>query len=118
MSTHDIGLVLPSRPPTEFSTLTPIYDYRLSQTDVDEILRRRTHSGRITRLKSENPPQWPHGAQAHVGAQVSVGDVLPLIVTKRHVDGRINGQVMLDGSDTLWVQQVSWGSEPGQYADL
>lgn len=81
--------------------------YRLSAADVDAVNRRRTSGGSIARRLTENPPMWPKGAQAHIGTPVVAGDECPLIVTKRHEDGTVNGQVMLDGNDTLWVQKVT-----------
>jgi len=65
--------------------------------------------------------KWPTGAQAHIGNAAHVGDVFPMIIVRLWPDeygpGRmgINGQVMLDGNDVLWVtsvkEQTEW-SEP------
>ncbi len=49
------------------------------------------------------------------------GQELPLIVAivwpNEFGDGKpgVNGQVFLDGCDTLWVTSVGEGSEPGQW---
>lgn len=51
----------------------------------------------------------------HCGNTVRAGQQYPLIVTRRFGDGAVNGQVMLDGSDTLWVTSVFEGEQPGQY---
>lgn len=77
-----------------------IVHYVLSALDAGEINRRRVH-GFIT-------DQWPAGAQAHVGNPVSAGEHCPMMVVKvwdfrPEGNGCCNGQVILDGSDSLWV---------------
>lgn len=51
----------------------------------------------------------------------SAGDYLPMIIVRvwpgeygPDVPG-VNGQVFLDGGDTLWVTSVGEGDEPGQW---
>lgn len=69
------------------------------------------------------PEGFPQGAQAHVGNEVLAGDHCPMIITKVHEvggctgDGDINGQVLLDGSDTYWAQYVSFDADgaPGTW---
>jgi hypothetical protein len=99
--------------------------YRLSADEAARINRRRTTSGSIAdRIAAK---EWPRGAQAHVGNTASEGEVVPMIVTKvwpeeyagnahhaHHATGEdwqvkyesafgINGQLVLDGTDSLWV---------------
>ena len=102
-------------------TVARIVHYKLTAQDAEQINRRRTSGGSIAdRLKTE---KWPRGAQAHIGNGVSVGQVVPLIVTAvwpeeyasnvrlaHHPEGTkyespfgVNGQVLLDGNDSFWV---------------
>jgi hypothetical protein len=43
------------------------------------------------------------------------GTVCPMIVTRAWADGVVNGQVLLDGSDSLWATSVDRGNGPGQW---
>lgn len=81
--------------------------YTLSELDAECINRRR--------VAKVQEPNWIPGAQAHFGNPAYAGDVLPLIISKvfpeefgPNVPG-INGQIMLDGNDTLWVTSVKEG---------
>lgn len=94
--------------------------YRLSQSDVDAIMRRRTNGASIAdRIATSS---WPLGAQAHIGNPVAVGDELPLHVARvwpnEFGEGAhgVNGQVMLDGNDQLWVTSVGEGVGPGTWS--
>lgn len=73
--------------------------YRLSKADVDLIaIRRRESEGQ----KQGNP--------AHEGERV------PMIVTATWSAGdNVNGQVILDGDDSLWVTSVNRGDQPGEW---
>lgn len=108
-------------------SIARIVHFRLSAEQADAINRRRTSSGSIAdRLEAE---KWPRGAQAHVGNSVHEGQVLPLVVTQvwpTEYEGNaylshhsaialggavpvyesafgVNGQVLLDGTDSFWV---------------
>ena len=77
-----------------------IVHYVLTQQDAAEINRRR-----VTGFYNE---KWPEGAQAHIGNSVRAGEHYPMMVVKvwdHEPDGNgcCNGQVLLDGSDSLWV---------------
>lgn len=55
---------------------------------------------------------------ALVGNQPSVGDELPLIVVWTHPDPAapiVNGQVFLDGNDSLWVYNRPHGVDDGEW---
>lgn len=101
-------------------TIGRIVHYRLSQEAVEMIARRRTTSSSIAdRIKGG---EWPLGAQAHIGNPHHKGQVLPMIITVvwpneygPNFDG-VNGQVILDGNDTLWVTSVKEGTEDGQWS--
>lgn len=80
-----------------------IVRYRLTEEDVRQINRRRTSSQSIRDRINEG--KWPLGAQAHMGAEVNVGDELPLIITEVK-PLTICGQVLLNGNDVLWVRDI------------
>lgn len=84
--------------------------YQLNEKDTDEINRRRTTRDAIAqRIRTG---QWPIGAQAHIGKVVQEGDEFPLIIIR--VNGYlVSGQVVLDGTDVLWVRDVAMGNLPG-----
>ena len=92
-----------------------ILHYKLSSTDVENISRRRKD------YQQTEVPAWPKGAQAHVGNPVSVGDEVPLIVVRVFDDEYgpdvpgVNGQILLDGNDSLWVLSIPEGTKPGTW---
>ena len=93
--------------------------YRLTAADADAINRRRTDGISIARRIARNDPTgmssaWPIGAQAHIGTPVVEGEEFPMMVVKPYTRG-IRGQVFLDGTDVLWVVDISMGSEPGMW---
>lgn len=102
--------------------------YRLTEADADQVNRRRVAAHGLACDRALGGVGA--GVQVHVGNPVAAGDVLPLIVTrtarlvgrelvnlddqvaanlfKTGIDASagievINGQVQLDGNDTLWV---------------
>lgn len=101
--------------------------YTLTEDDAVQINRRRTTGREIAeRIKNNSitvgdldqdevvPPMWPIGAQAHIGNDVSAGNVFPMMVTRLWSDSvpgsvSVNGQVFLDGNDCLWATSVSEG---------
>lgn len=79
-----------------------VLQYVLDEENADHINRRRTTGADIAQRQN-----WPQGAQAHIGRFAEAGQVCALIVTETHDDGAfVNGQVLLDGNDTLWVTTV------------
>lgn len=88
-------------------SLGRVVHYRLSEHDATIINRRRPVAAGY---------EPPAGTQRHVGNGVSAGDVFPLVVTRvwSAEGGTINGQVLLDGNDNLWVTSVSEATSPDQ----
>ena len=86
-----------------------IVHYALSERDAEAINRRRLPMER-------RGIDWPAGAQAHVGTQVVAGWTMPMIITGLWSEHAVNGQVFLDGNDSLWVTNVSEGSSSGQWS--
>lgn len=93
--------------------------YRLTAKDAEEVNRRRTTGSSIAeRIRIG---EWPLGAQAHIGNPEGEGSVRPMVVVHVWPDEfgpgvpGVNGRVMLDGTDVLWVTSVSEGNGPGQW---
>lgn len=95
-------------------TVGRVVHYRLSEQDVIEISRRRTNSVRIAEQIKEG--KWSIGAQAHIGNDVEVGQIYPMIIVKVWSDVCVNGQVILDGTDQLWKISPSLGDQMGQWS--
>lgn len=90
--------------------------YVLDEYDAAAVNRRRTNSYAIQLLRQED--RWPQGAQAHVGDYVRKGQTFPLIVYRAWEDlgeERVDGQVILPGTDVLWVQARRQGFNVGEY---
>jgi hypothetical protein len=101
-------------------TIGRVVHFKLTNAQVDEIAGRRTTVASVQdRIKGGT---WPVGIQAHIGAGNSEGDVLPMIITRIHLDqfgpgiDGVSGQVFLDGNDSFWVENVAEGKGPGQWA--
>lgn len=87
-------------------------DYALASYDVEAIAAQREASGRV---RGGNP--------------VDTGDVYPMLITRPWGDtptSAVNGQVFLDGNDSLWVtsrQQDEgavgggWGPTAGRWTE-
>ncbi len=80
-------------------TVGRIVHYTISEQDVEEIARQRGH---------RRSPTSPVGNQMHAG------EVMPMVVTAVWSEDCVNGQVLLDGNDSLWVTSVSEGE--GEYS--
>jgi len=98
--------------------------FKITAEQAEQINRRRATNTSISeRIRINNPDSthWPIGAQAHIGNVASEGDEYPLLVVRvwpnEFADGRpgVNGQVFLDGNDTLWVTSVGEGTENGTW---
>jgi hypothetical protein len=85
-----------------------IVRYCLSARDATEINRRRAAEPRSS--------GWPAGAQAHVGVKAEPGEHFPMMVVRvSEADGRVNGQVFLNGTDVLWVVAIEQGADRGTW---
>lgn len=83
-----------------------IVQYTLTEQDAQYINSRRqdAFNNKTADLRA--------GVALHVGNIVSAGDNFPLVITRawgNQEDSPVNGQVLLDGSDTLWVTSVYQG---------
>ena len=97
-------------------TIGRIVLYTLSEQDAAQINKRRRDAQEHLREHIENAT----GVAVHVGNGVSAGDVYPMIVTRAWgadaPERLVNGQVLLDGNDTLWVTSVGVGEGPRTFA--
>lgn len=92
------------------ATVGKIVLFKLTSKEVERINSRRSdaqHAHAGSNLS---------GYQVHVGNEVREGDVLPMLIVRVWEGGLVNGQVFLDGNDTLWVTSIHEGSEAGQYS--
>lgn len=89
------------------STVGRIVHYQLSDHDAFVINKRREDAMAHMGEHRDNS----NGVVVHVGNPAVAGEIYPMIVTRvsRNHDGIINGQVLLDGSDTLWVTSAPEG---------
>lgn len=100
-------------PETQKPTVGRIVHFVLNAEQAEQVNRRR--------VAKPHEPGWPAGAQAHVGNEAREGDEMPLVIVRvwpdeggPGIDG-VNGQVLLDGTDQLWVTSAlpSSGPVPG-----
>ncbi len=88
--------------------------YTLTVQDADNINQLRADSAKTTALVQSQFGGLP--GQKHVGNAVSAGEVYPMVVTKVLGEGLVNGQVLLDGNDQLWVNAAGEGAGEGNWA--
>jgi hypothetical protein len=88
-------------------TVGRLIHYRLSTQDVADINRRRRRSAAA--------PKNEWGYIAPRGNPVSTGQIVPAVVTATYGGTTINANVLLDGTDTLWVTSRPHGDEAGQW---
>ncbi len=81
--------------------------YCLSEADAKEINFRYEMSHMLRKHFRNYVP----GNQAHVGNMVCVGEILPMIIIKAWSETCVNGKVLLDGNDDLWITSVELKSE-------
>jgi hypothetical protein len=89
--------------------------YTLTEGDCQTINERRWL--RVRELRSEASPKVDVNFVAKMatdfkGADPAPGMVFPMMVVKVIRPGVLNGQVFLDGNDTLWVQNVTEAKDP------
>ncbi len=85
--------------------------YRLTVEDAKATnMRREDARQNRDKMLAERP-----GFQAHVGNGVSEGETVPMTITCVWPDKSVSGQVFLDGSDSLWVREVTEGEGPGEW---
>lgn len=95
-------------------TPTPgrIVNYMLLPVDVSRINKRRDDFAKWR----HHPDYYDTGFVSHWGTKVHPGEVYPMVITRVHDDGLINGQVLLDGNDAFWAVRISEGRGPGTWS--
>lgn len=94
-----------------------IVAYTLAEQDAEQINRRRADAA----LSLGKHRETADGSQIHIGNRVVAGEVYPLVITRvwsQTEGGAVNGQVLLDGNDTLWVLSVNEGDGQRQYREF
>ena len=91
-----------------------IVRYTLSAQDADAINKRRADSSKHMTEHRENS----NGVQIHVGNGVREGDVFPMLIVQVWPNDThgVNGQVFLDGNDSLWATSVAEGDGPRSWS--
>lgn len=92
--------------------------YRLTAENAQQINRRRTCGKSIAERiakNSEAASHWPIGAQAHIGQDTHREEEFPMMITRIWANGKVSGQVFLDGNDVFWAEGVGEGAEAGQW---
>ncbi len=92
-------------------SLGRILHYRLTALDADMVNRRRVDA----RAHMEANKGINTGYQYHVGNHARESDICPLMVVTASDTQQVNGQVTLDGNDTLWVTGKAQGHKNGQW---
>lgn len=90
-----------------------IVAYTLTALDAEQTNKRREDAAKQNFGRMVNS-----GDQVHVGNSVAEGDVFPMMIVRvwsQEEGGAVNGQVSLDGTDTLWVTSTSEGEGPGKF---
>lgn len=93
-------------------TVGRIVHYKVGQTIADIINKRRRDFAEYRKTETYQDT----GYMAHYGNQMQAGDILPLVIVKVWPTGPINGQVLLDGNDNIWVTSVTEGDEEGHWS--
>lgn len=86
-----------------------IVHYTLTEPEAKAINKRRSDAYE-SKIVAQNS-----GAVVHFGNGCVEGDVFPMMITRVWNDDMVNGQVFLDGNDTLWVTSVHEGEGPRTY---
>ena len=98
-----------------FPTVGMTVLYTLSEQDADQTNKRRDDTFKNLKYHQENS----NGVQVHVGNKVTAGEVYPMMIVRiwgNAIDSAVNGQVLLDGNDCLWVTSVSAGTGERHFA--
>lgn len=92
-----------------------VVSYTLTADDAASVNRRRATSS-LSRLAH----RVTDGVQLHVGNPAAAGGSYPMVIVRvwgEDDTAAVNGQVILDGTDTLWVTSVKAGEGPGYFTD-
>lgn len=102
-------------PTLRVPTIGRTVGYVLTEQDAANINRRRAQLKEHAHIHGGIQPD---GCQRHVGNTGNAGQVYPMTIVRVWGDGPdalVNGQVLLDGNDTLWVTSVGVGTDEGTW---
>jgi len=85
-------------------TIGRIVNYVLTDGDATAINQRRTDAQDSLAMHRK----YRTGAIIHIGNAAREGDIYPMLITRVWDDSLVNGQVFLDGNDTIWVTSVKF----------
>ncbi len=91
-----------------------IVHYRVTEEQAEAINRSREDGKRCM----ERHRKAKTGTMVHVGNPVEPGDEFPMTIVRvwgTEPSCPVNGQVTLDGTDTLWVTSAHQGDQPGEW---
>lgn len=91
-----------------------IVHYKLTAEDAEAVNRRRKDAD----ANRQNHRDAALGYVAHLGNFAREGDVHPMLIVRvwgATTESSVNGQVFLDGNDTLWVMSVGQGDDVRQW---
>ena len=102
-------------------SLGRVVAYTLSAQDAERVNRRRSDAAHARAAYKRS------GYVVHIGNDALAGEVYPLVITRVWEAGYgqpvtedtlVNGQVLLDGNDTLWVTSVRQGEGDGTWREF
>lgn len=99
----------------QIPTVGRVVLFKLNSSHVEQINRRRGHAA----LHMDDHRANSNGVMVHVGNTVHAGDVFPMVIARvwgNEERSLVNGQVLLDGSDTFWACSVGVGDEAGMWS--
>ncbi|WP_434315849.1 hypothetical protein [Leifsonia sp. P73] len=101
---------------TTVPTIGRLVHYTLSEADAEQINRRRDDAERwrLAQRKRtlDGEAAEVTGSQKHIGNRAEAGQVYPMLIVRTWgstPESVVNGQVFLDGNDSLWVTSVGQG---------
>ncbi len=96
-------------------TVGRVVHYTLTEQDAESInQRRKDTTANLGSIKTN-----ALGYVAHIGNKAEAGQVLPMTIVRvwgTTPESSVNGQVLLDGNDTLWVTSRSQGEGQGRWS--
>ena len=89
-----------------------IVHYRLTKDQAEAINQRYEHAADRRQVMQD----LKFGFQAHVGNRPLEGDIVAMVVTAVWGPEMVNGQCLLDGTDSMWVTSAHAGDGPGTWS--
>lgn len=113
LATNEAGPLPKYQPAKQAPTIGRLLQYVLTEQDAKAINLRRAACRDWARVVRG----WPDGVAVFSGNTAEAGQAFPLLVTRVFgTDGKVNGQVLLDGNDSHWVTSAIEGFEPGTWS--